>query len=64
MSKECQSSKTTILDICPGPATHESLIVGRLMTKSLPPFTKGPAFRGIWQRGVRGDFLKHVSSLL
>ncbi|MCX5907256.1 MAG: hypothetical protein NTY64_08730 [Deltaproteobacteria bacterium] len=29
----------------------------RRLNPSFPPVTKGsPAFRGIWKRGVRGDF--------
>jgi len=28
------------------------------------PFVKGPAFRGIWQRGERGDFIDDVNSIL
>ena len=37
------------------------MIVWTVKNKSLPsPFTKGPAFRGIWQRGVGGDFRKNT----
>ena len=36
----------------PSVITNQSIIVWTLKTKSLlPPFTKGPAIRGIWKRG-------------